>query len=95
MEPNWGLDPEIVKNIQNNIDKLHISFKFPEPYRDLRENVKESLKKSVKKSKKNLKLPDQEKIIEKIERPSSKARNSNIGGISPFFSTFTPKNLSK
>lgn len=56
VEANWGLQPEIVKNLKSNIDKLSLSFKFPEPYREMKEKVKESLKKSVKKSKKDLKL---------------------------------------
>lgn len=49
----------------------------------------------MKKSKKDLRLPEQEKITEKMERHSSKARNSNAYSINPFFSTFTPKNLSR
>lgn len=97
VEPNWGINPEIFKNIYSLVDKLSLSFKFPEPYRDikdLKEKVRESLKKSVKKSKKDLKLPETEKITEKMERHSSKARNSNLYNINPFFSTLTPKNTS-
>jgi hypothetical protein len=94
LEPNWGIDADAFKNIHRAIGKLVVSFKSPEPYRDMadfKERVRESLhNKSTKKSKKDLKLPDNDKM----ERPSSKARYSNPNSVSPFMATFTPKNTS-
>ena len=94
VEPSWGIETETFKKIQADIDKITVTFKYPDLYKDFfmtSSKVKNStVKLSNKKSKKELKLPE----TEKLERgSSSKGRITN--SISPFLSTFTPKNTSK
>ena len=62
MEPSWGVETETFRKIQADIDKITVTFKYPDPYRDLimtHSKIKESTAKiSNKKAKKELKLPE-------------------------------------